>query len=269
MPRLVQDERWNGAQSKLEANKSLSRRNGKREYLLRGLLFCSECGSRLAGKARGDKRYYRCNNVDKLVGSRACGGSYITADPVERAAWGAVSNSLKNPELLVDQYRKQLADSSVSNEFELAGKQIELALKRVIVQENRMTDAYRNEAIELDRYKVEMSKLRKRRIGLEKQQVELDRDRAQETQRESALEHLERFCQKVSIGLNTLSFEERQQLLRLVVERIIVKDNSVRVETVIPADGQKAGLLSTRHPEHMYTIDQLRFVLNRSLSVFV
>jgi site-specific DNA recombinase len=223
----------------------------------------------LAGKARGDKRYYRCNNVDKLVGSRACGGSYITADPVERAAWGAVSNSLKNPELLVDQYRKQLADSSVSNEFELAGKQIELALKRVIVQENRMTDAYRNEAIELDRYKVEMSKLRKRRIGLEKQQVELDRDRAQETQRESALEHLERFCQKVSIGLNTLSFEERQQLLRLVVERIIVKDNSVRVETVIPADGQKAGLLSTRHPEHMYTIDQLRFVLNRSLSVFV
>ena len=249
VPRIVQDDRWDGAQSKLQVNKSLSRRNSKREYLLRGLLFCAECGSRLAGKARSDKRYYRCNNVDKLVGSRVCGGSYIAADPVEKGAWDAVSNSLKNPELLADQYRKQLSDSSVSNEFELAGKQIVLALKRVLVQENRMTDAYRSEAIELDRYKVEMSKLRKRRVGLEKQQVELDQARAKETQRESALEHLERFCQKVSIGLDFLTFEERQQLLRLVVEKIIVKDDSVRVETVIPMDGLKAGLLSTRHPE--------------------
>ena len=90
MPRIIQDERWNRAQSKLQANRELSRRNGKREYLLRGLLFCSECETRLIGKARSSRRCYRCNNVDKLVGSRACAGSYFITDHVEKTVWNAV-----------------------------------------------------------------------------------------------------------------------------------------------------------------------------------
>ena len=96
-------------------------------------------------------------------------------------------------------------------------------------------------------------------------QTELDRNQGQKESRHSALEHLERFCQNVSVGLDSLAFEERQQLLRLVVERAIVKDNSVRVETIIQSDKQNSGLLGTRHPEHMYTIDRFRFVLETKL----
>ncbi|MDA1279428.1 MAG: recombinase family protein [Chloroflexi bacterium] len=249
VPRIVQDELWNGAQSKLQANKAVSKRNAKREYLLRGLLFCAECGSRLAGKARNQERFYRCNNVDKLVGSRVCNGSYISADRVEQAVWDTVSDSLRNPELLADQYRKQLEESSASNGFDLNKKQIVLGLKRVVLQENRMTDAYRNEAIELDRYKSEMNQLGERRKGLEKEQAELERQWATEQSRQSALGHLERFCGEVSSGLGNLTFEERQKLLRLIVERAVVNDNSVRVETIIPSDRQHTGLLRTRHPE--------------------
>ena len=54
---------------------------------------------------------------------------------------------------------------------------------------------------------------------------------------------------RVAIGLDVLTFEERQNLLRLVVERAVVTGSRVRVETVIPTDKQHAGLLSTRHPE--------------------
>ena len=249
VPRIVSDAIWNRAQSKLHENKAISKRNVKREYLLRGLIFCPECGSRLAGKARYKNRFYRCNNVDKIVGSRICNGSYIPAEPIERAVWDAVSDSLKNPELLADQYRKQLADSAVANELDLNKKQIGLALKRVVVQENRMTDAYRNEAIELDRYKLEMNQLSARRKALEKQLEESIQHETQEQSHKSALEHLERFCGEVAAGLDVLTFEEQQQLLRLVVERTVVTGNSVRVETVIPTDKQHAGLLRTRHPE--------------------
>jgi len=72
---------------------------------------------------------------------------------------------------------------------------------------------------------------------------------AQEDSRKSSVEHLERFCGEVVSGLDVLTFEERQKLLRLVVERTIVKDNRVRIETVIPTDKQHAGLLRARHPE--------------------
>jgi hypothetical protein len=44
-----------------------------------------------------------------------------------------------------------------------------------------------------------------------------------------------------------MTFEERQQLLRLVIERILVQDDWVRIETIIPTTEE--GKLCTHHPE--------------------
>ena len=63
---------------------------------------------------------------------------------------------------------------------------------------------------------------------------DIGRRQRQEKDSHRALEHLERFCNQVAKGLEAMTFEERQQLLRLVVERITVEDGRVRVETIIP-----------------------------------
>ena len=63
---------------------------------------------------------------------------------------------------------------------------------------------------------------------------DLARRQRQEKDSRSALEHLERVCYQVAKGLEAMTFEERQELLRLVVERITVEDCRVRVETIIP-----------------------------------
>ena len=94
-----------------------------------------------------------------------------------------------------------------------------------------------------------MNQLNTRKNALEKRREESNKHQVQEESRKSALEHLERFCDEIASGLDLLTFEEQQKLLRLVVERTVVKDNRVRIETVIPTDKQHAGLLSTRHPE--------------------
>ena len=61
-----------------------------------------------------------------------------------------------------------------------------------------------------------------------------------------ALENLERFCHQVSKGLTSLTFGERQQLLRLVIERITVENGVARIDTVIPPDQDN---LRNRYPE--------------------
>ena len=99
-----------------------------------------------------------------------------------------------------------------------------------------MTDAYINEAMELERYTAEMGKLRHQRDELERHSEELDRRKQQEQDSHNALAHLQRFCHQVAQGLDTLNFDERQQLLRLVVENITVENGTVRVETVILAE---------------------------------
>ena len=249
VPRIVSDQTWRLAQDRLQHNREYASRNGKRDYLLRRLLFCSGCGYRLVGQAKRSRRVYRCNNVDRIVGSADCKGFSVDADRVECAVWDAVAGALKEPRILIDQYREQIEQSQAADGFDLEKKQLEFILKRIVVQEDRMTDAYRNEAIELDRYKSEMGQLRGRREAAQSQRSELEKRRVQAESQRSAIEQVEGFCHRVSAGLDSLTMAEQQELLRLLVERITVRDGRVTVETVIPTGGGGGGHLCTRDPE--------------------
>ena len=97
-----------------------------------------------------------------------------------------------------------------------------------------MTKAYVCEAMNLDRYKENMDKLTSHRQELDRPQREVDQCQRQKQDTQKALARLERFCPQVSKGLTSLTFDERQQLLRLVTERITVENGVARTDTVIP-----------------------------------
>jgi site-specific DNA recombinase len=141
-----------------------------------------------------------------------------------------------------------VAVSDSGSGLEHERRQVELALKQVRIKEDRITQAYANEAMDLKRYKTEMDKLRARIKELDGIARDLERRSEQERGAESALQQLQTFCHRVSEGLDRMSFEERQELLRLVVDRITVEDETVRIETVIP-QGDDYSQLRTRHGE--------------------
>lgn len=248
VPATVDEAAWNAAQGQLQSNSESSRRNNKRhQYLLRGLIKCPRCGGTYTGYAQHGSQGYRCYKSSQAVpGGEKCPPGAIKAQPVEEAVWGAVKEALQQPQVLVEEYQRRLAQSAMPDAVEAERKQVALALKRNKAQEDRITDAYINEAMELDRYKAEMEKLRQRSRELEKTSRDIERRAQQEIDSRNALEHLERFCRQIAQGLEAMTFEERQQLLRLVVERIIVEDGRVRIETVIPTGDDK---LRTPHPE--------------------
>ena len=47
-------------------------------------------------------------------------------------------------------------------------------------------------------------------------------------------------------GLEDMPFEDKQQLLRLLVERIVVEDGTINVETIIPNGSQNDKLRNLR-----------------------
>ena len=93
-----------------------------------------------------------------------------------------------------------------------------------------------------------MGKIQAQQGELKRAQRELDQQAQTERESQESLRGLEQFCNRVSEGINTLTFDGRQQLLRLLVESVRVEDNLVTVETIIPVDPQP-GELRTRHPE--------------------
>ena len=109
-----------------------------------------------------------------------------------------------------------------------------------------MTEAYVSEAMDLDRYKEEMEKLKSHRQELDRSQPEIDQRQRQKQGTQKALARPERVWHQVSKGLTSLTFDERQQLLRLVTERITVENGVARIDTMIPPDQDN---LRNRYPE--------------------
>ena len=250
VPRIVEDGVWEQAQEQLRQNSLHSSRNNKRhQYLLRGLIRCPRCGSTYSGYTQHGYRGYRCTNASPVSSStgKKCPPGAIRAQPVEDAVWEAVTEALQQPKMLTEEYQRRMTHAGTPDALEAERRQVALAMKRVKAQEDRITDAYVNEAMELDRYKAEMEKLRVRRQELER--VGRDIDWREQEQQDSlkALEHLERFCKSVSTGLDAMTLEDRQQLLRLVVEQINVDEGRVRIETIIPTGNDDK--LRTRHRE--------------------
>jgi hypothetical protein len=93
-----------------------------------------------------------------------------------------------------------------------------------------------------------MSKLRQRRVELEKTEKELERREKMEVDAARSLEQLEMFCHHVAQGMDSLTFEDSQKLLQLVVEGVRVENGVVSVETIIPVSSSD-GQLRARRPK--------------------
>jgi site-specific DNA recombinase len=59
---LVSPELWHAAQRRLRSNCSRPQGKPNRDYLLRGLLECADCGAKCVGSSRGRGQYYQCMN---------------------------------------------------------------------------------------------------------------------------------------------------------------------------------------------------------------
>lgn len=90
MPKIVDDETFARVQAILASRKRHGRRDGKRKYLLTGMVFCGLCGHRYCGDSMqtgGEKNRsvigtYFCNNR-KNHGAHACSNSNIHQEPLE------------------------------------------------------------------------------------------------------------------------------------------------------------------------------------------
>lgn len=84
-PSLIDEETWLDAQDAIESRRKgpgRPRRGEASPYLLTGLLFCGECGSRMVGhKNSQGSRYYICDRI-KRTGHR-CGPGYVRVERLD------------------------------------------------------------------------------------------------------------------------------------------------------------------------------------------
>ena len=159
----------------------------------------------------------------------------LRADELEAAVWDAVTDLLVHPEILsaeLAKLREQDSPSRVATETEL-----EMGWKRLsqIPQEReRLVDGYVKKIIPDESMRLKMDALQSEEDMLTAKTHDLKEQLAQLELTAQQEQSVLLFAERVSAGLSELTFGERQELMRLLVEDIHCSSDRVVIRTVLP-----------------------------------
>ena len=246
VPAIVSPEVFAAAREQLERNRRLAARNGKgHRYLLQGLTVCTQCGyayygkpaSRVSTKGRTCYGYYRCVGTDahRFDGGRVCDNPQVRVDQLDGYVWESVKQTLEDPSRVIAEWSRRGANDGVVGELRVRQDEA----KRLLgVQEQtlrRLADAYEAGALELDDLVARSERVRGR---IRRAKEELDRANAavaQTLELNAVVGRLNHFAEQVRSGLDSLDWEQRQQLIRTLVARVEIDHQGATVVYRIPA----------------------------------
>lgn len=233
VPAIISVETFEAAQRQLAKNRELCSRNMRREYLLSGLLVCGNCSYKLGARTTRSRVYYGCYSKKGNNRPKICSSGNVRGDKLERVVWETVSRLLSQPELVIEQITNRDQTSTVVR-LETDLKRVCQAIEKKVIEADRMLDAYKVGAIGLPTLKQKMDEIKREETKLQEEKSRLERELNKAEAQELNEEKLYQFCQSLPATLSTLNFEDKRQILREVVDKIVVEADEVTIYGIIP-----------------------------------
>ncbi len=223
VPAIVDRETWQHAQDKLH---SIQRKWSKKgsSYLLSGLLICADCGNTMGGAylnwwGKG-RRCYTCRRSRAVSQKQGCRpAKTVAADLLERSVWEQVKVFFCDPLAIAREAAAASCIDELKREYDLLTKRLSKIEKGRIA----VTSALAAGLLELDeetRQRLLTIKSREERLKKRKLELEQQLDNAEKTMTEK---ELQRLAKQLLEGLDQLSFQEKNFLLRALIAQIMVK----------------------------------------------
>jgi site-specific DNA recombinase len=235
VPAIISEDLWQQAQERLAMkHKFATRNNSKNFYLLRSLLVCSICGHTLIGRTTSYGRTYYCPSQGKRRSPDVSPHSrVIAAETIETAVWQATTHLLQNPTLIADAWQNQNASEQAKPD---EAERLQERLKTLERQWQRLLDLFQEEQIE----KAELSR-RKEQLDREKETIvqrlqQLQKLARQELAKEQMLQDFAAFCRQIEAGLERPTPEVQQEVIRLLIDHVVVGDGEIVIKHIVPTD---------------------------------
>jgi len=234
VPPLVDLDTWSRSQAQHSRNARFSPRHvGPERYLLRHLVHCEECGqvrqAHRRAKENGEYRYYRCTTALPMhlrAEKLRCSQPSARADELDELVWNEVVRHLDNPELIL----RSCATPAASTPAADATRQ----LTDLRSQQARLIDAYQAGVISLRDLEARRRPVTDRITELEQITRQAERQR---TSKAELQQRIDAFASQIADGLATMDFNRRQQLVRTVIDKVIVSESRVEILFNIPLPG--------------------------------
>ena len=240
VPAIISEELFDAVAEQLAENRARNRQRKRGErYLLQGLLTCHQCGHAFYGKAlslsagkgkRRDYAYYRCIGTDayRFGGQRICYNKQVRTDLLEAAVWKDVCSLLSEPERMEREYERRLAKKKKSGRSQTA-ESLVASIKRVKRGIARLIDAYEDGLVERAEFEPRIQRAKERLAKLDAQAKAEAEKESKERELRLVIGRLQEFGDRVKGGLDQADWITRRAIIRTLVKRVEIDENSVRV----------------------------------------
>ncbi len=241
VPAVVSQAHFDEVQAKLATNQSFARRNNTaHQYLLRALVSCGQCGLACTARAtNGRNFYYLCSRKGHRTFSHratCCPARHTPAGQLDESVWDDLCALLAEPEPLATAVARAHGGAWLPQELLARRETLRRGQAHLRQQLERLTDAYLRAVIPLDEYERRRRDLEQRVQALAGQEEQLRSDAARQQQLAGIAASLEAFRGRVQSGLAQASFEQRRQLVLLLIDRVVVTDADVEIRYVLPTN---------------------------------
>jgi len=237
VPALVTENEWQMVQEELDRHRQTAQRHATpQRYLLQGLLKCGQCGRKLAGRNQSKHLYYACRKKKELLPSERCPSAWNRAESLEAQVWEAVVELIMSPEQVFASYQEQ-RQTWLAGESEQERQALAQESERLSKQWDRMVTAYRQETIGLE----DLEQYRQRK-QLAEQDLNNRKQIWEKRQKEvagfaAALSQLEKYRSTIQSSVDSLTFEQKRELLTLLVEEVVVYEDKLVIRHILPGVG--------------------------------
>jgi site-specific DNA recombinase len=231
VPPIIDLATFQAAAGRARANEAFSPRNLQEGgYLLRKLVRCGRCGCSCSaltskqtygGKVHGT-HYDGClRTTSGFLKQERCAQRRIRADVLDELVWDDVSTRLQDPALVLQAYQDHTTRRRVSSEQDGATEkddrlkeQIKLANREL----SRLLDAYQCGALDLPELQKRRQLVNSKLEMLNREQEVLRKLAAEQKKETDIKASLGEFAALVSSSLKRISFQNKQKLLRIVLD---------------------------------------------------
>jgi len=197
------------------------------KYLMTGLIYCSQCGSRMHGMLTGrplnKHAYYRCHgHVQK--GNSQCKGNAIRVDRVESLIVDALKNFSKDDIKIKASVRE---DSEGSSRFNDKLKDLECNRDKIQTKRKRLIELYEDNSISKEDFLDRKAVIDIEEAFINKEIVELNPQATNTNINCYSLDDVLKVCKNMKDTFNELDIDDKKELLRNVLTEVKIDKHNV------------------------------------------
>ncbi len=239
IPAIIPEEQFELVKAKLARNRACARRNNKaHDYLLRALVSCGLCRLTCQAKTMNKKNsYYICQSKMGQLNSRReeyCASRFIPAKQLDDVVWQDVCEVMMKPELISDALDRAWGGSWLPQEMQARRENLRRGRRSLERQLERLTEAYLSEVIPLAEYERRRRDLEQRQEALDEQAKQMEMQVERTVELAGVVASVEDFTARIRQGLANTTFEQRRQLVELLIDRVVVSNEEVEIRYVVP-----------------------------------